>query len=149
MIEPAALERIGAYVGNDPTFDSEAELVAYIRGISPFGPHDDAQWEHLVQTHDVAARATAATASSTIRASPCRFATRRRARTCGRSGTRSTARRCCCAARESDLLSASTARAMTKRGPRPRLVEFAGVGHAPTLIPADQVRAVVDFLRDD
>lgn len=46
----------------------------------------------------------------------------------------------------SDLLSPATAQAMTQRGPKSRLVEFAGVGHAPTLIAADQVDAVVSFL---
>jgi len=47
---------------------------------------------------------------------------------------------------ESDLLSAQTANMMTTRGPKARLVEFAGVGHAPTLIATDQVAAVADFL---
>lgn len=47
---------------------------------------------------------------------------------------------------ESDLLSAATAQAMGQRGPRARLVEFAGVGHAPTLVQPDQVQAVRDFL---
>ncbi len=47
---------------------------------------------------------------------------------------------------ESDLLSAATASAMQARGPRPRLLEFAGVGHAPTLVADDQVAAVLDFL---
>jgi pimeloyl-ACP methyl ester carboxylesterase len=46
----------------------------------------------------------------------------------------------------SDLLSPETARAMTQRGPKARLVEFAGVGHAPTLIADDQVKEVKDFL---
>jgi pimeloyl-ACP methyl ester carboxylesterase len=46
----------------------------------------------------------------------------------------------------SDLLSPATAQAMTQRGPRAQLVEFAGVGHAPTLIASDQVEAVVSFL---
>jgi hypothetical protein len=35
---------------------------------------------------------------------------------------------------------------MTQRGPKGELVEFAGVGHAPTFIAADQVKVVVDFL---
>ena len=43
-------------------------------------------------------------------------------------------------------LSADTARTMTQRGPRARLIEFAGVGHAPTFVPRDQVDAVVSFL---
>jgi pimeloyl-ACP methyl ester carboxylesterase len=47
---------------------------------------------------------------------------------------------------ESDLLSAATAQAMTQRGPKARLVEFAGVGHAPTFVVPPQVDAVVSFL---
>ena len=47
---------------------------------------------------------------------------------------------------QSDLLSPQTALAMTQRGPRARLVEFDGVGHAPTLIAQDQVAAVTGFL---
>jgi pimeloyl-ACP methyl ester carboxylesterase len=47
---------------------------------------------------------------------------------------------------DSDLLSEATAQAMTTRGPKARLVEFAGVGHAPTLIAPDQVETVASFL---
>ena len=47
---------------------------------------------------------------------------------------------------QSDLLSVETARAMTQRGPKARLVEFAGVGHAPTFVAPDQVQVVSDFL---
>ena len=47
---------------------------------------------------------------------------------------------------DSDLLSHATAQGMTERGPRARLVEFAGVGHAPTLVQADQVQVVREFL---
>ena len=49
---------------------------------------------------------------------------------------------------ESDLLSRETALAMTQRGPRARLVEFPGVGHAPTFVPDDQVEVVASFLLD-
>ena len=48
---------------------------------------------------------------------------------------------------QSDLLSVTTAQAMTERGPKARLVEFAGVGHAPMLIQPEQRQAVVDFLQ--
>ena len=48
---------------------------------------------------------------------------------------------------DSDLLSHATAKAMTERGPRPRLVEFAGVGHAPMLVQPDQVEVVREFLQ--
>lgn len=47
---------------------------------------------------------------------------------------------------QSDLLSAQTALDMTQRGPRAQLVEFAGVGHAPTLVAVDQQRVVCSFL---
>ncbi|MBC7620461.1 MAG: alpha/beta hydrolase, partial [Candidatus Saccharibacteria bacterium] len=47
---------------------------------------------------------------------------------------------------ESDLLSRATAHAMTQRGPKARVVEFAGVGHAPTLVAGDQLATVTSFL---
>jgi pimeloyl-ACP methyl ester carboxylesterase len=47
---------------------------------------------------------------------------------------------------DSDLLTPATAQAMVQRGPKAQLVEFAGVGHAPTLIAPDQLDAVVSFL---
>ena len=50
--------------------------------------------------------------------------------------------------KESDLLSAATAGEMAARGPRPAVVEFAGVGHAPMLLSEDQLAPVVRFLRD-
>jgi pimeloyl-ACP methyl ester carboxylesterase len=48
---------------------------------------------------------------------------------------------------ESDLLPRAVAQAMTERGPRAALVEFAGVGHAPALLDDDQIAAVADWLR--
>jgi pimeloyl-ACP methyl ester carboxylesterase len=47
---------------------------------------------------------------------------------------------------DSDLLSRATAQEMARRGPRPRIVEFEGVGHAPTLVADPQVEAVAAFL---
>ena len=41
---------------------------------------------------------------------------------------------------------AEAAQAMQVRGPKARCVEFEGVGHAPTLIAADQVAVVQNFL---
>jgi pimeloyl-ACP methyl ester carboxylesterase len=46
----------------------------------------------------------------------------------------------------SDLLSRDTAGEMTRRGPKARVVEIRGVGHAPTLLHADQIAIVRDFL---
>lgn len=47
---------------------------------------------------------------------------------------------------DSDLLRPETAAAMATRGPRALLHEFAGVGHAPTLVQADQRAVVRSFL---
>ncbi|NBS46734.1 MAG: alpha/beta hydrolase, partial [Betaproteobacteria bacterium] len=47
---------------------------------------------------------------------------------------------------ESDLLDAATAQAMAARGPRAAVHEFAGVGHAPTLVAPEQSAVVADFL---
>lgn len=47
---------------------------------------------------------------------------------------------------QSDLLTPETAQAMQSRGPRAVLVEFAGVGHAPTLVDERQIGPVAEFL---
>src|SRR4051794_2402658 len=47
FIPKASLERIGQYVGKEPTFDSIAQLEAAVRATSPFGPLTDEQWRHL------------------------------------------------------------------------------------------------------
>jgi pimeloyl-ACP methyl ester carboxylesterase len=47
---------------------------------------------------------------------------------------------------DSDLLKPETAAAMAARGPRAQVHEFAGVGHAPTLVQPDQQAVVRSFL---
>lgn len=47
---------------------------------------------------------------------------------------------------ESDVLLASTAREMERRGPRAEIVELPGIGHAPWLMAPDQVSIVREFL---
>ena len=47
---------------------------------------------------------------------------------------------------QSDLLLKATVEAMARRGPKARVVEIPGVGHAPTLLHADQIKIVRDFL---
>ncbi len=47
---------------------------------------------------------------------------------------------------ESDILPRSVAEAMTRRGPNAKLVEFAGVGHAPWLVTENQIAPVREFL---
>jgi len=146
-IEPAALLRIAGYVGLDPVFESFPALEAHVREVSaPFGKLTDAQWADL--------------ASSTARqtqdgkwrlkydpgiAVPFRTA----AAPSGDLWPVWDAIRCptlLLRGAESDLLSEQTASAMRTRGPKPRCVEFAGVGHAPMLLVREQIVPVTTFL---
>lgn len=47
---------------------------------------------------------------------------------------------------DSDLLTPETARQMTQRGPHAQLLEWPGIGHAPSLTAPEQIDAVADFL---
>ena len=147
VIEAPALARIGEYFGADLSFPTYEALAAYMRQISaPFGPLTDAQWEHLTRTnarqrpdgtwgvgYDPRIAVPFRTQPAAADLWPLWDAIR-----CPTLVLRGA---------QSDLLSAATARAMSERGPRPRVVEFAGVGHAPMLLARDQVDAVVGFLR--
>lgn len=144
-IEPGALARIGEYVGRDPTFADFAAIKAYVQAISPFGPHTDEQWDHLTRTV-VSQRADGRwgfvydpgiAVPFREAAAPPDLWPLWDAVACPTLLLRGA---------QSDLLSSATAQAMAQRGPRPRLVEFPGVGHAPTLIPGDQVAIVAGFL---
>ena len=42
-----------------------------------------------------------------------------------------------------------TAHEMTMRGPKAKLVEFAGIGHAPMLMEQSQIATVREFLAKD
>ena len=146
-IEPAAIERIRSYFGSDPTFATYAEIEKYIRTISaPFGPLTDAQWEHMTRTN-VRQRADGrwGIAYDPGIAVPFRSTPAPpdlwpiwdaiRAPTLLLRGA------------NSDLLSAATAAEMVRRGPKPTLIEFPEVGHAPMLLSAEQIEPVVQFIR--
>ncbi len=50
-ISSDAVERIKAYAGQPPAFDTVPELEAFFRAAyAPFGFHTDAQWTHLAET---------------------------------------------------------------------------------------------------
>jgi pimeloyl-ACP methyl ester carboxylesterase len=147
VIEPGALARIAEYFGADPTFAAYDEIDRYVRQISaPFGPLTEAQWAHVVG-HNVRQRpdgrwglAYDPGIAVPFRQQPAPPALWPvwDAIKCPTLVLRGA---------QSDLLSAATAAEMSSRGPKPRVVEFAGIGHAPMLLAADQVDAVVAFLR--
>lgn len=47
---------------------------------------------------------------------------------------------------QSNVLSSKIALAMTKRGPLAKLIEFKGIGHAPTFVHTNQIKIIEDFL---
>lgn len=151
-LNPVALTRIGDYIGQPvrfPTFDDAAR---YIKEISqPFGPHSDEEWRKLAadvlrQDHDgkwirhydlaLAIPFKAATPESTQQAETLLWM----------AYDAISYPTLLVRGSQSDLLTPEIAQAMTVRGPKAKLVEFPGVGHAPTLMHSDQINVVKDFL---
>ncbi len=149
VISRVSLQRIASYIGVVPTFPTLEKAEEYVRTISaPFGAHTDAQWrrltEHWVrqlpdgswQPHYDPRMAIAYRASLPEEGDlvlwPYYDAIR-----CPTLVLRG---------EQSDLLSRETTEAMAQRGPKAKVVEIAGVGHAPTLMHAEQIAAVRDFL---
>ncbi len=150
-IEWLAIQRIGQYLGKAANFDSIQQAADAMWAVSTsFGPHTKEQWLALSQAmvkpsgtgfvlhYDLAIAVpfASATEESTKQGEAMLWALydNIKATTLITRGA------------QSDLLSSETAQAMTQRGPRAQLVEFEGVGHAPTFIAADQVQVAVNFL---
>ncbi|PKO42217.1 MAG: alpha/beta hydrolase [Betaproteobacteria bacterium HGW-Betaproteobacteria-3] len=152
VIEWQALVRIGTYLGHTGRFASVQQAADAMWAISSsFGPHTPAQWlalsEPMVRPHPeggvtlhydpaIAMPFRTVTAESAAQGEAALW----------QLYDAVTAQTLLLRGADSDLLSPATAQAMTQRGPRARLVEFAGVGHAPTLVASDQVTAVQGFL---
>jgi len=149
VLPKAGLERIGRYVGRDPGFSNRQELEAYLRDVhAAFGPLTDAQWRHLAE-HSGRTRSDGRLGLAydpkiaAVFGSPDAplqdidfwpFYDQVRCPTLVVRGG------------QSDVLRSSDAAAMTERGPRARLTEFAGIGHAPALMADEQIAAIRDFL---
>lgn len=152
VIQWQALQRIGTYLGQAGRFESIQQAADAMWAVSQgFGPHMPQQWlalsEPMVRPlpeggftlhYDPAIalpfRAITQESAAAGQAALWQAYDAIRARTLLLRGA------------QSDLLSPETASEMTQRGPRARLVEFEGVGHAPTLVADAQVAAVADFL---
>jgi pimeloyl-ACP methyl ester carboxylesterase len=152
-IEPASLRRIGSYLGVPSHWASLDEAADALGAISQgFGPHSREQWLALTRPqlvpHDsgqgfkshydpaLAVPFKAATAEMAALGEALLWQAWDRLR-CPTLLLRGA---------DSDLLSRATAQAMSERGPRARVVEFAGVGHAPTLVQPGQRDVVREFL---
>ena len=148
VIGRVALERIGTYVGKAPTFASLDEAEKYVRSISaPFGPHTDTQWRFLADTwvrrHEdgsfrphydtrIAEAYRATMPDKDLELWHIYDAVR-----CPTLLVRG---------EHSDVVSRHTAAEMARRGPKAKVAEIRGVGHAPTLLQPEQIAVVRDFL---
>jgi pimeloyl-ACP methyl ester carboxylesterase len=168
--KPVALQRIAAYVGQGGRYSSVKEAADAMWAISTsFGPHTPEQWlalsQHMVvpasqRTADGAAKIEAGNDAAmpvVLHYDPA-IAVALRAITPEAAAQGGAimwslydaiqARTLVTRGAASDLLSRETALAMTQRGPKAALVEFEGVGHAPTFIDPAQVAVVTSFLFD-
>ena len=150
-IEYAALARIGTYVGVPAHWKSLDDAADALRAISlGFGPHTREEWTALTRPQLVADGDGFKPHYDPAIAVPFRAVTPELAAAGEALLWRSyDALRCptlVLRGAESDLLSRATAAAMAQRGPRAQVHEIAGVGHAPTLVHADQIAVVRDFL---
>jgi pimeloyl-ACP methyl ester carboxylesterase len=154
VIEWQALQRIGLYLGNTGKFASEQQAADALWSIaSSFGPHTPAQW--LALTRPLLKPLDDGSGCFTLHydpalAEPFKTITPESAAQgealLWQAYDQIKAETLLIRGAQSDLLSRATAQAMTQRGPRARLIEFSGVGHAPTFVAADQVQPVLSFL---
>ena len=154
-IQPQALQRIGAYLGQPAHWATVDEAADALWSISQgFGPHTREEWLALTRPQlvpdesskeggfkphydpaiAVPFRAVTPELAAAGEAMLWHSYDQLRCETLLLRGA------------ESDLLSHETAVAMTQRGPRARLVEFAGVGHAPMFVQPEQRQVVREFL---
>ncbi|MDF1485316.1 alpha/beta hydrolase [Ramlibacter sp. H39-3-26] len=152
VIQWEALARIGQYLGQPVRFASLQQAADALALISAgFGPHTPAQWleltRHMVRPLPEGGFALHYDPAIAV---PFRAVTREASAEgeaqLWRLYDAITAKTLLVRGRQSDLLSEATARAMGQRGPRARLVELPGIGHAPTFVADDQVALAASFL---
>ena len=150
-LDAAALMRIGSYVGKPIRFATLDEAVDYVCAVAaPFGLRTREEWREITEPSLRREGDGWVLHYDPRIAEPFKTVTPQSAEageaalwklydgiTCPTLITRGA---------NSDLLSRDTAGEMTRRGPRARLVEFAGVGHAPMFFHDDQIAVVRDFL---
>jgi len=154
-LDATALARIGAYLGQPVRFASVEQAVDYVAQISaPFALGSRELWREItlpvirrvrndagecwVMHYDPRIgepfRAITPEAAAAAEAELWRLYEAIGARVLLARGA------------DSDLLTPATAQRMCEIGPRARLVQFAGVGHAPMFMDEAQIAVVRDFL---
>ena len=155
VVQPAFLQRLSTYLGVPAHWRTLDEAADALLAISPgFGPHTREEWLALTRPQlvpddrdgrpglkphydpaiAVPVRAMTPAIAAAGQALLWQMYDRIAASTLLLRGA------------QSDLLSVDTAQEMRQRGPRASVQQFEGVGHAPTLVAAEQRAVVRRFL---
>lgn len=148
VITKASLERIATYLGFSPPMPSIEAAERYVRAVSAsFGPHSDAEWRFLTE---IVVRKNP---DGGYRmhydpriAEPYRKALPEKDLELWQYYDAIGCPTLVLRGEHSDLLTRETCSQMAQRGPRARVIEIAGVGHAPTLMLDSQIAAVRSYL---
>lgn len=152
ILPKAGLERIATYVGRKHSFHDDAAASSYLRVVmEPFGVKHSAHWEHILAhtfVHD--------TTNRTCFAYDPRIGDAFREKAAAMGGVQDVDLRMLWQAiqipilllrgTKSDILPRDIAVAMIESHPQASLVEFEGIGHAPTLMEDDQIHAIRQWL---
>lgn len=175
-LEWSGLAQIAAYVGSVPVFTHYEEAAAWLRvRMSGFGPHDEAGWDQLTRPYlkalpdgtwtahydpaiAVPFKALSQGGAATVAAAVAVGAAGGQAAPAAGAADEANsmwplwdaiaAPTLVLRGALSDLLSHDTCAGMKARGPKARVIEIAGVGHAPTLIAQDQISPILSFLSE-
>ncbi len=143
----AAAERIEDYVGNPPVFETIAELEQWYRTVYiPFGDNPESYWRTMVETSQRRmddGRVTvhydpAIVTQFTLHGSDLDLWDAYDTIDCPTLLLRG---------ENSDVLPMAVATAMTERGPKAKMEEIPGFGHAPTLGTAREYDVINKFLK--
>jgi len=148
VLTAASLERIGTYVGKAPRFPSVDAAEQYVRAVcAPFGPHSDGQWriltEHVLRSDHAGGYRMHYDPAIAV---PFNAEKERKDMDLWKVYDAIRCPTLVVRGEQSDLLTRETAGQMAARGPRAALAEMKGIGHAPTLMHADQIAVVREFL---
>ena len=143
FIPKSALKRIGTYLALDFHFDKQSQIEPHLREIhAPFGPLTDDQWAHMAKHGSrqddqgqwrLSYDPDILVPFKDTMGDDIAFWEVWDAIKCQKLLIRG---------QDSDLLLNETAKEMTTRGSKTELIEFAGIGHAPSLMAPDQILAI-------
>lgn len=146
VISKASLDRIGAYIGEQPVFDDGAAVEAYLRTIyASFGVPTDQDWMDMA-AHGTRKMPDGRFVLAYDPAIADAFQGQNETVDLWEMYDKITCPTLLLRGAQSDLLPRDSAQEMTQRGPRAQLVEIAGCGHAPSLMSDEQTNLINDFL---